>query len=154
MCFRSSIRTLVTLGLASLGLATSSSAAAPYRPPDLKKEIFVTKNISLDKLDRASLVSGLISVARDFDDKKDVDYEVRAYALAIAHRLDKKNDRVQTVLDQLKQDGKTIKEPTDKERVIRRLANGVKYLRKKDNKDNLVCAAYVCDIALRFDPDG
>ncbi|MCU0779999.1 MAG: hypothetical protein MUF04_02730 [Akkermansiaceae bacterium] len=154
MCFRSSIRTLVTLGLASLGLATSSSAAAPYRPPDLKKEIFVTKNISLDKLDRASLVSGLISVARDFDDKKDVDYEARAYALAIAHRLDKKNDRVQTVLDQLKQDGKTIKEPTDKERVSRRLANGVKYLRKKDNKDNLICAAYVCDIALRFDPDG
>lgn len=151
----SSIRILAILGLASVGLVTSSSAAAPYRPPDLKKEIFVTKNISLDKLDRASLVSGLISVARDFDDKKGVDYEARAYALAIAHRLDRKNERVQTVLDQLKQDGTTIKEPTDKERVSRRLSNGIKYLtRKKDSKDNLVCAAYVCDIALRFDPDG
>ncbi len=155
MTIRSPLRILAVFAVAALGLGTVVDAASPYRPPDLKKELFVTKNISLDKLDRSSLVGGLISVARDFDDAKKVDYEARAYALAVAYRLDKKNERVKAVLDQLKQDGISIKEPTDKDRVSRRLASGVKYLtRKKDNADNQLCAAYVCDIALRFDPDG
>ena len=72
-------------------------AATAYRPPDLEKEIFDTKKIKLEKFDRTDAVGGLVAVARDFDDEDKVDYELRAHALAIAHRLDKDNDRVQVL---------------------------------------------------------
>ena len=130
-------------------------AATSYRPPDLEKEIFDTKKIKLEKFDRTDAVGGLVAVARDFDDEDKVDYELRAHALAIAHRLDKDNDRVMTVLDQLKDKGKTIDEPATKARIVSRLIRGLKGLGKaKDNEDNNKCAAYIVDIALRLDPDG
>ncbi len=130
-------------------------AATAYRPPDLEKEIFDTKKIKLEKFDRTDAVGGLVAVARDFDDEDKVDYELRAHALAIAHRLDKDNDRVKTALDQLKDKGKTIDEPATKARIVSRLIRGLKGLGKaKDNEDNNKCAAYIVDIALRLDPDG
>jgi hypothetical protein len=80
---------------------------------------------------------------------------VRSYALAIAGRLDKKNPKVQDCLKQLKEEGKTVGEDASKSRISRRLYSGLRALmRKKDNKDNQKCAAYVADIALRFDPEG
>jgi hypothetical protein len=132
-----------------------AQAATAYRPPDLEKEIFDTKKIKLEKFDRTDAVGGLVAVARDFDDEDKVDYELRAHALAIAHRLDKDNDRVKTVLNQLKDKGKTIDEPATKTRIVSRLMRGLKGLDKaKSNEDNKKCAAYIIDIALRLDPDG
>ncbi len=130
-----------------------ASAQQGYRPPDLDKEIFDVKKVDLDKFDRSGLVSALISVGRDFDKKDEVDYELRAHALAIASRLDKDNERLTTTLKQLKDDGETVGDPGDKERVCKRLASGIRALvREKDNEDNQICAAYCVDIALRLDP--
>ena len=141
------------LAVALMATPTLAPAAASYRPPDLEKEIFDVKKISLDKFDRSGLVSALLGVARDFDDKDKVDYEIRAHALAIAARLDKDNERVKKALAQLKADGETIRDPNTKEKVSSRLASGIRALtRKKDVEANQICAAYVCDIALRLDP--
>lgn len=135
------------------GLA--AHAAAPYRPPNLEKEIFDTKEIKLGKFDRTDAVGGLISVARDFDSEEKVDYELRAHALAIAARLDSDNDRVKEVLEQLKDRGKTIDEPATKSRVVSRLMRGLRGLEKaKGNEANRKCEAYIIDVALRLDPDG
>ena len=132
-----------------------AQAATAYRPPDLEKEIFNTKKIKLDNFDRTDAVGGLVAVARDFDDEDKVDFELRAHALAIAHRLDKDNDRVKKVLEQLKDKGKTIDEPATKTRIVGRLKRALTGLGKaKDNEDNNKCAAYIVDIALRLDPDG
>ena len=68
-------------------LPSALQAATGYRPPDMEKEIFDTKAIKLDKFDRFGLIGALVSVARDFDDEDEVDYEVRSHALAIAGRL-------------------------------------------------------------------
>lgn len=159
MLLRMICRKLVCLAqsflVALVCLPLAVSAAASYRPPDLEKEIFDVKKVSLDKFDRSGLVSALLGVARDFDDKDKVDFEVRAYALAIAHRLDKDNERVKKVLEQLKNEGFAVGESNTKERVGSRLSSGIRALvRKKDVVANQLCAAYVCDIALRFDPDG
>jgi hypothetical protein len=139
-----------------LVVGTVANAQQGYRPPNLEKEIFNTKKVDIDKFDRSGLVSALISVGRDFEKKDEVDFELRAHALAIASRLDEKNERLATVLSQLKDSGETINEPNnDKERVSRRLASGIRALvRKKDNTDNLICASYCVDIALRLDPKG
>jgi Lon protease (S16) C-terminal proteolytic domain len=132
-----------------------AQAVTAYRPPDLEKEIFNTKKIKLEKFDRTDAVGGLVAVARDFDDEDKVDFELRAHALAIAHRLDKDNDRIKSVLSQLKDKGKTIDEPATKARIVGRLMRGLRGLGKaKDNEDNNKCAAYIVDIALRLDPDG
>jgi len=148
-------RVVSFLAAALMALPGSASAAPGYRPPDLEKEIFDTKAISLDKFDRSGLVGALLGVARDFDDKDKVDYEVRAHALAIAYRLDKNNERVETVLKQLKAEGEAVRETNDKDRCAKRLASGIRTLtKKKDVAANQVCAAFVCDIALGFDPQG
>jgi hypothetical protein len=148
-------RMISFLAVALVALPGLVSAAPGYRPPDLEKEIFVTKAISLDKFDRSGLINALLGVARDFDDEDKVDYEVRAHALAVAYRLDKDNARVETALKQLKADGETVGEPNDKDRCAKRLASGIRALtKKKDVSANQLCAAYVCDIALRFDPKG
>jgi hypothetical protein len=149
------VRVVMFVAAALLAFPVLAKAAAGYRPPDLEKEIFDVKKVSLDKFDRSALVSALIAVARDFDDKDKVDYEVRAHALAIAYRLDKDNERVKTVLDQLKDDGEAQADPNSKDRCVKRLASGIRVLvRKKDVEANMICAAYVCDLALRFDPKG
>jgi len=140
---------------AVFAMQSTVSASTGYRPPDMKKKIFDTKALKLDKFDRFGLLGSLLSVARDFDDEDEVDYEVRAYALAIAGRLDKKSEKIKDCLAQLKEDGKTVGETAEKSRVSRRLYSGLRSLmRKKDNKANQKCAAYVADIALRFDPEG
>ncbi len=130
-------------------------AAPAYRPPDLDRELFKAKEITMDKFDLAGLVGALISVGRDFEDKDQVDYELRAHALAIAARLDTNTERVKKILDQLKANGTTISESNTRERISSRLASGIRALvRKNDVVANQVCAAYACDIALRFDPTG
>ncbi|MCX6878800.1 MAG: hypothetical protein NTW21_34060 [Verrucomicrobia bacterium] len=145
--------TLVALGC--LAASALAPAAPAYRQPDLDKEIFKVKEISLDKFDRSGLVSALISVGRDFDDEDKVDYELRAHALAIAARLDPENERLKTTLAQLKADGTTISETNTKARVSSRLASGIRALtRKADAEANQLCAAYVCDVALRLEPKG
>ncbi len=149
------VRFVLFIAAAMMAFPMLAKAAAGYRPPDLEKEIFDVKKISLDKFDRSGLVSALIAVARDFDDKDKVDYEVRAHALAIAYRLDKDNERIKTVLEQLKTDGETQMDPNTKDRCVKRLSSGIRVLiRKKDVEANMVCAAFVCDLAIRFDPKG
>jgi len=138
-------------------LLTGLIFAQGYRPPDLDKEIFRAKKLSIDKISRTALFTGLISVARDFDKKEnDVDYDLRSNALAIAGRLDSKSETFKDVADQLKKNGKTIPEDGSSEAsVSAKIYRGVRVLmRKKDNKDNQKCAAYCIDIALRIDPDG
>jgi hypothetical protein len=138
-----------------LTLGIAANAQQGYRPPNETKEIFDVSKIDLDRFDRSNLVSALLAVGRDFDQKQDVDFELRAHALGIALRLDKDNERLATILAQLKQDAETIGETPDKSRVSRRLAAGIKSLvRKKDNEANQICAAYCVDIALRLDPGG
>jgi len=144
--------------LAAAGLAISSfPVTAAYRPPDMDKSIFAADEIKLDKFSRAGLVGALVSIARDFDEKDHgVEYDVRSYALAIAGRLDKDNNKVQECLAQLKSSGKTLGEDkASKKRTSGRLYSGIRALmRKKDNKANQTCAAYCVDIALKFDPEG
>jgi len=143
------------LAVALTALPVLAPAAPGYRPPNLEKEIFDVKKISLDKFDRAGLVSALIAVGRDFDDKDKVDYEVRSQALGIAYRLDKDNERMGTFLKQLKTSGETVMESNTPDRCAKRLVSGIRALtRKKDVEANQICAAYVCDLALRLDPKG
>ncbi len=144
--------------LASLGLILSClHVAAAYRPPDMEREIFDTKQISLNKFDRAGLVGALVSIARDFDEEENqVVYDTRSYALAIAGRLDQNSTKVNDCLEQLSSSGRTVQEDgADISRTSSRLYSGIRSLiRKKDNKANQTCAAYCVSIALTFDPDG
>jgi hypothetical protein len=152
MFSRLSLRVLCLLVLTG---GVVAEAASPYRPPNLDKPIFAAEKVKLDSFDRTDAVSGLISVARDFDAKQKVDYELRAHALAIASRLDKENKRLAAVLEQLKDKGETVDEPAQRARVTSRLLRGLRGLAKaKDNEDNQKCSAYIVDIALRFDPEG
>jgi Lon protease (S16) C-terminal proteolytic domain len=144
-----------TAGLVAsfFALASFALAESAYRAPDLEKVIFDTEKIKIDEIDRSGLVNALIGVGRDFDMKKDgVEYDIRAQALAIASRLDKNNAKIKDALSQLKQSGQTVSESNKKDAVMRRLAYGVKTLTSKaGNEANELCAAYICDIALRFD---
>jgi hypothetical protein len=152
---RARLRLAALVPALCLVLGGVTIAQQGYRPPNLEKELFDTKKLELDRFDRSGLVSALIAVGRDFDKQDDVDFELRAHALAIASRLDEKNERLTTVLKQLKDSGETIGDPADKDRTSRRLASGIRALaRKKDNEANLICAAYCVDIALRLDPKG
>lgn len=141
---------------AALGMAvTSFPVSAAYRPPDLEKKIFNVKGIKINKFDRAGLVGALVSVARDFNEEDHkVEYDTRAYALAIASRLDQDSEKVKDTLDQLKDTGETIdEENADMDKTARRLYSGIRALmRKKDNEANLKCAAYCIDVALKFHP--
>lgn len=149
------VRLIALAAFVLVAAPTPASAVPAYRPPDLEKELFKVKDISLDQFDLAGLVGALISVGRDFEDKDQVDYELRAHALAIAARLDTTTDRVKKVLDQLKETGTAISESNTRPRISSRLASGIRALtRKPDVEANQICAAYVCDIALRFDPKG
>ena len=154
------LRSLLALVLAGIfALGTLAPAATPYRPPNLDKEIFKVKKVKLDRFDRAGAVSSLVAVARDFDEEDEVDYELRAHALAIAARLDKDNENVELTLEQLKDSGKTIGEDIEKSGVTRRLTSSVRSLVRKrgseePGEDNLICAAYIADVAIRLDPEG
>ncbi len=144
--------------LASLGLILSSfPVAAAYRPPDMEKEIFDSKEVSLNKFDRAGLVGALVSIARDFDEEENkVEYDTRSYALAIAGRLDHNSTKVNDCLEQLSSSGRAVREDgAEISRTSSRLYSGIRALiRKKDNKANQACAAYCVNVALTFDPDG
>ncbi len=146
---------MALVALVIVATSVLAPAVPGYRPPDLEKELFDVKKIALDKFDLAGLVSALISVGRDFGDKDNVDYELRGYALAIAARLDASNESLKNTLDQLKTNGTTVGESNTKDYVGKRLASGIRALtRKQDVEANQLCAAYVCDIALRFEPKG
>lgn len=148
-------RIILALALVGSILPCFSDFATAYRPPDLEKEIFDAGAVELDRFDRSGAVNSLVSVARDFDDEDEVDYDLRSHALAIAARLDADSDRVKTALEQLKETGKTVSESADKSRVSRRLFSAIRVLtREDDNEANLTCAAYIADIAHRLDPGG
>lgn len=127
-----------------------------YYQPNLDKEIFVADKLVIDKISETSLFRGLLSVARDFDEEEDeVEYELRTYALCIAGRLDPESQNFKDVAADLNDRGRTNMEDTDKSSVSAKIYRGVRVLmRKKDNEDNMKCAAYCIDIALRLDPDG
>ncbi|MGC6426359.1 MAG: S16 family serine protease [Akkermansiaceae bacterium] len=130
--------------------------AEHYRPPNMDKEVFDMAKVKIDKISRSSLFSGLLSVAKDFDEENgDVDYELRAHALGIAGRINPDSENFQDVLGQLEEDGKTVMDDeVEKSRVISKIYRGVRILmRKNDNKDNVKCAKFCVDIALRFDAE-
>jgi len=131
-------------------------ADGPYRPPNLEKDIFDVDKLKIDKISEAALFTGLISVARDFDEEDhEVEYDLRSNALAIAGRLDPESQTFIDTAEQLKQNGRTIGEDNNKSDVSAKIYRGVRVLmRGKDNEANKKCAGYCIDIALRLDPDG
>lgn len=138
-------------------LLTGVIFADAYRPPNMDKELFKAKKLSIDKISKTALFSGLMSVARDFDEEEnDVDYELRSNALAIGGRLDPKSETFKDVAADIKARGKAVKEDGNtKASISSKIYRGVRaLLRKKGNKDNEKCAAYCIDIALRLDPEG
>jgi hypothetical protein len=124
-----------------------------YREPDLEKDIFDVDKIKLNSIYEASLFSGLISVARDFDEEDDeVEYDLRSNALAIAGRLKPDNDNFLSVSGDLWERGRTTAEDVDTSRTVSKIYRGISALmKKKDNEDNLKLASYCADIALRLD---
>lgn len=130
--------------------------AENYRPPNMEKELFDVKKLSITDIGKTALFSGLLSVARDFDEKEnEVGFELRSNSLAIAGRLEPKSENFKDVHDDLKQRSRTVKQDAAKSDIYGKIYRGVRTLMRKDeNKDNLLCAAYCIDIALRFEPDG
>ena len=131
-------------------------ADALYRPPNMEKEIFNPKKIKLDKFASAQLVDSLVSVAADFNEEDDdVDFTLRAHALAIAGRLNADSKKFAAAMDQLQDDGETIGEgDASKSRTANLIFSGARGLARVDNADNKKCAAFCVDIALKLDPDG
>ncbi len=137
-------------------LLTGVILADNYRPPNMEKELFSTKKLAINDITKTALFAGLLSVARDFDEKEDeVNFELRSNSLAIAGRLEPKSENFKDVLDDLKQRSRTVKQDAAKSDIYSKIYRGVRTLMRKDeNKDNLKCAAYCIDIALRFEPEG
>ncbi|MDB4809128.1 hypothetical protein OAH21_00280 [bacterium] len=137
-------------------LLTGVILADNYRPPNMEKDLFSTKKLGINDITKTALFAGLLSVARDFDEKEnDVNFELRSNSLAIAGRLEPKSENFKDVLDDLKQRSRTVKQDAAKSDIYSKIYRGVRTLMRKDeNKDNLKCAAYCIDIALRFEPEG
>ncbi|MEN8680818.1 MAG: S16 family serine protease, partial [Akkermansiaceae bacterium] len=137
-------------------LLTGVILADNYRPPNMEKELFSTKKLAINDITKTALFAGLLSVARDFDEKEDeANFELRSNSLAIAGRLEPKSENFKDVLDDLKQRSRTVKQDAAKSDIYSKIYRGVRTLMRKDeNKDNLKCAAYCIDIALRFEPEG
>lgn len=139
-----------------LALSVTSLVADQYRPPNMDKDAFDAEKLKIDKISRSSLFSGLLAVARDFDEEEnEVDFELRAHALGIAGRINPDSENLEDVMGQLEEDGKTIGDDNTKPRVNSKIYRGVRALmRKKDNEDNVKCAKFVVDIALRLEEEG
>jgi hypothetical protein len=137
-------------------LLTGAILADNYRPPNMEKDLFDVKKLSISDIGKTSLFAGLLSVARDFDEEEnEVNFELRSNALAIAGRLEPKSENFKDVLEDLKQRSRTTKQDATKSAIYSKLYRGIRtVMRKDENKDNLKCAAYCIDIALRFQPDG
>jgi hypothetical protein len=70
-------------------LLTGVILAENYRPPNMEKELFKVKKLAITEIGKTSLFAGLLSVARDFDEKEnEVNFELRSNSLAIAGRLE------------------------------------------------------------------
>lgn len=137
-------------------LVIGLTLANAYRPPNMDKKIFDAENIEMNPITRAALFTGLIYIARDFDEENhEVDYELRAHALAIAGRLDPESETFKDVNQDLQDRGRTTMEDNSEvSEAIRKIYVGVRSLmREEDNEDNMKCAAYCIDIALRLDPE-
>ena len=136
-------------------LLSGAILAANYRPPNMEKELFDAKKLDMG-IQKKALFAGLLSVARDFDAADNqVDFEIRSNALAIAGRLEPKSENFKDVHDDLKQRSRTVKQEAAKSDIYAKLYRGVRTLMRKDeNKDNIKCAAYCIDIALRFQEEG
>jgi hypothetical protein len=142
--------------LSAFFLLTGVILADNYRPPNMEKDLFSTKKLAINDITKTALFAGLLSVARDFDEKEnDVNFELRSNSLAIAGRLEPKSENFKDVLGDLKQRSRTVKQDAAKSDIYSKIYRGVRTLMRKDeNKDNLKCAAYCIDIALRFEPEG
>jgi hypothetical protein len=130
--------------------------AENYRPPNMEKELFKVKKLAITEIGKTSLFAGLLSVARDFDEEEnEVNFELRSNSLAISGRLEPKSENFKDVHDDLKQRSRTVKQDAAKSDIYGKLYRGIRALMRKDeNKDNLACASYCIDIALRFEPEG
>ena len=137
-------------------LLTGVILAENYRPPNMEKELFKVKKLAITEIGKTSLFAGLLSVARDFDEEEnEVNFELRSNSLAIAGRLEPKSENFKDVHDDLKQRSRTVKQNATKSDIYGKLYRGIRALMRKDeNKDNLACASYCIDIALRFEPEG
>ena len=137
-------------------LLTGVIFADAYRPPNMDKELFKVDKLALNDVSKTALFAGLLSLARDFDEEEDeVDFEIRSNALAIAGRLEPESENFKDVLDDLKQRSRSVKQDADKSRIYAKIYRGIHTLMRKDeNKENLKCAAYCIDIAVRIDSDG
>lgn len=148
---------MITLRVLFLSLTCASLCLANYRPPNFEKNIFDAAKIKTSLITKTSLFSALLSVARDFDESEsDVDFELRGHALAIAGRLDPESENFKDVRDSLEKRGSTVsREEAHRSKVASKIYRGVRSLiRVKDNEDNIKCATYCIDIALRIDPGG
>jgi len=123
-----------------------------YRPPNLNKRIFEPTNLKIDKINGSTLFGGLMSIAKDFDADDNVDYTLRAHALAIASHLKPDSPTLEDVMTQLKGRGSAAgDEGATKERTASKIYRGTRALLKKtDIPDNQTCAKYCVDLALRL----
>ncbi len=137
--------------LVSFNLSLFSSADE-FREPNLEKKAFVLDELEIDKISKASLISGLLSAAKDYDYSEGVDYQLRAHALSMAAHLKPDSEKLEDILTQLKNRGSTAGDDSaKKERTISRITRGVKSLmKKKDLAANQICAKHCIDIAIRL----
>ncbi len=131
--------------------------AQAYTLPDFESKVFDNDKLSINKvLKEFSLFSGLLSVARDFSPKdNDIDPLLRTHALAIAGRLYPDSENFKDLLQDLPYRGRAkSRDDVTKEGVSDKIFRGIHGLMKDDgNKENIKCAAFCIDIALRLDPE-
>jgi hypothetical protein len=124
--------------------------------PDMDVEIFDTKKLDFGRrgeIEKSGLVAALARVASDFDHEKgEVGNELRSNSLGISGRINPEAKSFKTTFEQLKEDAEAYgASNTSKERLVGNIYSGVRVLLKKDNnEDNKICAAYCVDVALRL----
>lgn len=129
--------------------------------PNMETEIFATKKLDFGRrgdIEKAALVTALARIASDFDQDEEngeVSNELRSNALGISGRINPKAKSFSTTFEQLADNAEAYgNSGTSKERLMGNIFSGVRLLlKKKDNEDNKICAAYCVDVALRFVPD-
>lgn len=127
--------------------------------PDMDAEIFDTKKLDFGRrgdIEKSGLVAALARIASDFDEKKgEVPNILRSNSLGISGRINPEAKSFKTTYEQLKEDAEAYGATnTSKERLVGNIYSGVRTLLKKDdNEDNKICAAYCVDVALRLVPE-
>jgi hypothetical protein len=127
--------------------------------PEMDVEIFDTKKLDFGRrgeIEKSGLVAALARVASDFDHEKGaVDNELRSNSLGISGRINPEAKSFKTTFEQLKENAEAYgASNTSKERLVGNIYSGIRTLLKKDdNEDNKICAAYCVDVALRLVED-